>query len=107
MINNYANNFVFQYQFAALDAKNLEELEGLITTAMESGMQEEKSVQYAVKTLETWRLERQQQEEDQKLYEIAVKAKQEEDEKNRLLEREFMELEQKVLINLIITNCIS
>ena len=61
-------------------------------------MQEEKSVQYAVKTLETWRLERQQQEEDQKLYEIAVKAKQEEDEKNRLLEREFMELEQKVLI---------
>jgi hypothetical protein len=74
----------------------MEDLERLLDEAITGGMEEERSVQYAIKVLQTFRMEQQQREEDEKLYIQAFLAKQEDEEKNLRLEKEFMELQEKV-----------
>ena len=74
----------------------MEDLERLLDEAIAGGMEEEKSVQYAMKVLQTFRTEQQQREEDEKIYNQAFRAKQQEEEKNLRLEKEFMELQEKV-----------
>ena len=77
----------------------MDDLARLIAEATAGGMEGEKSVQYAIRMLQTFRNEQQQREDDEKIYNQAYLVKQEEEEKNWRLEKEYMELQEKVFTN--------
>lgn len=82
----------------------MEDLDRLLAEAIAGGMEGEKSVQYAIRMLQTFRIEQQQREDDEKIYKQAYLAKQEEEEKNWRLEKEYMELQEKVVIVVVVVS---
>ena len=90
---------ILSFVLSAIEDKNLDDLPRLIAEATAGGMEGEKSVQYAIRMLQTFRNEQQQREDDEKIYNQAYLVKQEEDDKNWRLEKEYMELQEKVFTN--------
>lgn len=72
----------------------------MVEAALNHGMENDNNIQFAMKSLETMRMEKQQQEEDELLYQQAQEAQRADEEKNFRLEKELMELEMQVCCHL-------
>jgi len=79
-----------------LDQRDLNELDALVEAAIQFGLESDKNIQFAIKSLEMLRMEKRQQEEDEMLFQQAQEAQRAGEEKNARLEKELMELEMQV-----------